>query len=144
MSSRRPGDRLDVKVSGKRDPVSLRVGRGADGWKPLFSLFLLRTGADPAWVGWSPAGPYDASGETAEACVGWHSNTGDPTAPVAFVRGSEYRQEYYRRGILSLLAEETNLGRAQARRRAAGAAGSRRCNRAGPTTQSTRSRTTCF
>jgi WD40 repeat protein len=118
VSARRPGDQLEVKVKGKRDAVTLPVGRGVDGWKPLFSLFLQREPVTPrpvgerGWVGWSPAGPYDASSEAAEACVGWHTNTGNPAAPVEFVRAGEHRKEYYRHGILGLLAEEADLAKA--------------------------------
>src|SRR5207302_7203707 len=58
------------------------------------------------------AGPYDASGDAAEACIGFHTNTGDPAAPVDFVRAGENRDKYYKHGFLGLLAEEADLARA--------------------------------
>ncbi|HEY1859457.1 MAG TPA: hypothetical protein VGG61_03840 [Gemmataceae bacterium] len=112
IASRRPDERLNVKVQSKEKLISIPLERGVSGWKPLFSLFLLHGHAGTEWIGWSPAGPYDASSDAAEACVGWHTNTGDPATPVAFVKAGEHRQEYYRRGILGLLAEEVDLGRA--------------------------------
>jgi WD40 repeat protein len=111
VSARRPGDQLEVTVAGK-GVVKLPVERGVDERKPLFSLFLLHTPGLPEWVGWSPAGPYDASGPAAEARLGWHTNTGDPASPVAYTAAGEYRKVYYREGILRYLAAEADLGRA--------------------------------
>jgi WD40 repeat protein len=112
IGARRPDERVEVRVQGKKNPVTLTIDRGIDGRKPLFSLFLLGRETGMEWVGWSPIGPYDASSDAAEACVGWHTNTGNPAAPVEFVKAGEHRQEYYRHGILGLLAEEVDLGRA--------------------------------
>jgi WD40 repeat protein len=112
VSSRRPDDRVDLTIQGKKKPITLAIERGVGGWKPLFSLFLLRNENPTEWIGWSPAGPYDASSDTAEACVGWHTNTGNAAAPVEFVRAGEHREEYYRHGILGLLADELDLARA--------------------------------
>jgi hypothetical protein len=81
-----------------------------EGGKPLFALLLHREPGGPGWVGWSPGGPYDASGDAAEARIGWLTNTGNPAAPVEFVAAGEHRKQYYRRGILGLLAEEADLG----------------------------------
>jgi WD40 repeat protein len=112
VSARRPGDKLEVAVADKKDPVRLPVGRGVDERMPLFTLFLARTGGLPEWVGWSPAGPYDFSSPAAEGHLGWHTNTGDPAAPVAFAASGAYREQYRREGILRYLAEEADLGRA--------------------------------
>jgi hypothetical protein len=111
VSARRPGDQVAVTVRGK-GVVKLPVGRGVDGRGPLFSLLLLRTGRLPAWVGWSPAGPYDSSGPGAEEHLGWHTNTNDPAAPVSYAAAGEYRKDYYREGLLGYLAAEADLGRA--------------------------------
>ena len=67
-----------MQVKGAAAPVVLPVGRGLSQRGPLFTLW-----ADPAanpggprdWVGWSPAGPYDASSPAAEARIGWLSST---------------------------------------------------------------------
>ncbi len=112
VSTRRPGDTIELKIKDKRNPVTLTVGRGVEGWKPLFTLFLQRNKDSLGWVGWSPFGPYDASSDAAEACVGWHTNTGNPKTPVDFVPVGAHRKEYYKHGILALLAEEADLSRA--------------------------------
>jgi WD40 repeat protein len=111
VAARRPGDEIEVSVAGK-GAVKLPVERGVDERKPLFSLHLLRGRPLPEWIGWSPAGPYDFSSPAAEAYLGWHTNTGDPAAPVAFAAASEYRKDYFRQGILHYLAAEADLGRA--------------------------------
>ncbi len=108
---RRPGEQIAVTIAGK-GVVKLTVGRGLDIRKPLFSLFLLRGRPLPEWVGWSPAGPYDASSPAAEAHLGWHTNTGDPAAPVSFAAAQQYQKEYRREGILGDLAAAADLGRA--------------------------------
>jgi WD40 repeat protein len=111
VSARRPGDQIEVAVSGK-GAIKLAVERGVDERKPLFSLFLLRTRGLPEWVGWSPAGPYDFSGPAAEAHLGWQTNTGDPAAPVSYAAARAYRKDYYRQDILRYLAADADLGRA--------------------------------
>jgi WD40 repeat protein len=111
VAARRPGDQVEVTISGK-GAVKLPLERGVDERKPLFSLLLLRTGAVPEWVGWSPAGPYDSSSPVAEARLGWHTNTGDPAVPVSYAAARAYRKDYYREGILRYLAAEADLGRA--------------------------------
>jgi WD40 repeat protein len=111
VAAHRPGDQVELIVAGK-GAVRLLVERGVDERKPLFSLFLVRTPQQPEWVGWSPAGPYDSSNPVAEEHLGWHTNTGDPAAPVAYVAARAYRKDYYREGILRYLAGEADLGRA--------------------------------
>ncbi len=107
ISARRPGDKIELKIKDKRDPITLTVGRGVEGWKPLFTLFLQRNKDSLGWVGWSPFGPYDASSDGAEACVGWHTNTGNPKTPVDFVPVGAHRKEYYKqRHPGRVLAEE--------------------------------------
>jgi hypothetical protein len=111
VAGRKPGDRLDVGVRGK-GAVRLAIERGVDERKPLFSLLLLRTGAAPEWIGWSPAGPYDFSNPAAEARLGWHTNTGDAAAPVSYVAARTHSARYFREGILGYLAAEAELPRA--------------------------------
>jgi WD40 repeat protein len=110
VSARQPGEQVEVRVTGR--VVKLPIERGVDERKPLFSLFLLRRDKLPGWIGWSPAGPYDASDPAAEAHLGWHTNTGDPTAPVSYVKVDRYRKEYQREDILRYLAAEADLARA--------------------------------
>jgi hypothetical protein len=110
VSARKPGDQVEVTVGGKA--VRLPLERGVDVRKPLFSLLLLRSKGGPEWVGWSPAGPYDASGPAAEAHLGWHTNTGDPAAPVSYLPAREHQKDFYREGILGYLAAEADLSRA--------------------------------
>jgi WD40 repeat protein len=111
VSTRRPGEQVEIAVAGK-GALKLPVERGVDERKPLFSLFMTKTNGLPEWVGWSPAGPYDYSNPEAEKHLGWHTNTGDPAAPVSFAPASAYRKDYFREGILRYLADEVNLGRA--------------------------------
>src|SRR5262249_19639577 len=54
----------------------------------------------------------DASGDDAEARLGFYTNTGDEAAPVAEVPVREYRKDYYREGILKNLAAEGRADRA--------------------------------
>jgi WD40 repeat protein len=110
-SAIRPGDELEVTVTGK-GVVKLPVDRGVDERQPLFSLLLLRGHGLPEWIAWSPAGPYDCSSPAAEKHLGWHTNTGDPAAPVSYAPARDYRKEYYREGILRYLTAEGDLGRA--------------------------------
>jgi hypothetical protein len=105
-----PGGTLPVTVRGRPAPVALPVVRGVDERKPLFTLWVDPGRAD--WVGWSPAGPYDASGEKAEARIGWLTNTGDPKAPALFAAAAEYRDANYRRQLLRFLAAEADLSAA--------------------------------
>jgi WD40 repeat protein len=111
ISWHRPGDQVAVTVAGK-GLVKLPVDRGVDERKPLFSLFLVRAPSQLEWICWSPAGPYDCSGAAAEAHLGWHTNTGDPAAPVSYAAAREYRKDYYREGILRELVAEADLSRA--------------------------------
>lgn len=108
-----PGGTLPVRVRGKNAAVVLPVTRGVDERKPLFTLWVGPPAAGGRdWVGWSPAGPYDASGSAAEAAIGWLTNTGDPKAPVTFAGADEYRDTYYRKGLLGALAERAELAAA--------------------------------
>jgi hypothetical protein len=111
VAALRPGDELDVTVRGK-GVVKLPVDRGVDERQPLLSLLFLHSLGLPEWMAWSPAGPYDCSGPAAEEHLGWHTNTGDPAAPVSYAPARDYRNEYYREGILRYLAAEADLGRA--------------------------------
>jgi WD40 repeat protein len=102
-----PGTTVELQVRGKPN-VRLRVGQGMDVRNPLFSLFITRPIARAAqeWIGWSPMGPYDTSGQAAENYLGWHFNTGDAAAPTRFALAKEYHDTFYRPGLLPQLVDE--------------------------------------
>jgi WD40 repeat protein len=111
VHAQKPNDMVELRVAGK-GKVVLAVSQGMDQRKPLFTLAVLKRDKEIDWVGYSPAGPYDASGEPAEARLGWHSNTGDAKKPVEYAPVGDYRKDYYRTQILKYLAAEADLGRA--------------------------------
>lgn len=115
LASRKPGDEVILRIHGGED-VRVRLGQAADERKPLMSLFVTRAPEleQRGWIGWSPSGPYDASGPRAERLVGWHLNTGRLTMPATFVPTDRYRKEYYRRGILERLIARGSLAHALA------------------------------
>ena len=86
VSRVKPGQQ--VKISrirkGEARDVMLQVGQATDERKPLLSLFLAKCGpaGDPAWIGWSPLGDFEASGHGVESRLGWHFNTGVPAPPT--------------------------------------------------------------
>jgi WD40 repeat protein len=104
------GGTFPVRVRGRNQPVALPVVAGAEARKPLFTLWVDADRRD--WVGWSPAGPYDASGPAAEARIGWLTNTGNPAAPATFAAAAEYRDTYFRKDLLKFLAERGELASA--------------------------------
>ncbi|MBM3982522.1 MAG: hypothetical protein FJ304_20075 [Planctomycetes bacterium] len=102
------GAEAQVKVANKAAPVAVKVGTGTAFRYPLFAAWV-----DPApnkggthdWVAWTPSGPYDANGPTAEARIGWQTSTGDPARPVELATANEYRKLYYKRDFIKLLLE---------------------------------------
>ncbi len=102
-----PGDTIQVRRSrgGALATAAVVVAQGADERKPLLSLFVTRAPAAKGrgWIGWSPLGPYQASGEDVEQHLGWHFNTGRPESPVAFAGAAQYREKYFRKGLLDSL-----------------------------------------
>jgi WD40 repeat protein len=113
----KPGDMVGVRVRGQ-GIVNLPVGQGIDERKPLFSLFVKsdRDGKPREWIGWSPVGPYDASGARAEEYLGWHFNTGDEERPTTFAPAGQYRKQYYKEGLLKYLVAQGDLAAALATR----------------------------
>ena len=108
----KPGSQLTVRRTrgNATEPVNLPVGQAVDERKPLFSLLL--TGgqlADRQWVGWNPLGPFEASDRRIERYLGWHFNTGDAERPTAFAELDQYRDEYFRRGLLRDLVRDGAL-----------------------------------
>lgn len=114
IRSRRVGGTAAIRVKGKAEALNLPVGRGLEQRDPLFTLWLNPFGkaVNPDWVGWSPAGPYDASSPAAEARIGWLSNTGDPARPAAFDGADQHRKTYYRKDVLRFLVEQGELSSA--------------------------------
>ena len=110
------GGTVRVQVKGAAAPVVLPVGRGVGQRGPFFMLWAgPADGAGPReWVGWSPAGPYDASSPAAEDRIGWLGATGDPARPTTFAAAGQYRKQYYRRGVLEQFVEKGELAAALA------------------------------
>jgi WD40 repeat protein len=106
----KPKSMATLRIRGKGD-VPVPVGQAIYEWKPLFSLFITRTG--PAqqreWIGWNPNGQYDSSAPAADRLIGWHFNTGDPQQPVRFATADQYRKEFRRERILSHLVAQGSL-----------------------------------
>ncbi len=114
LSGLAPGQAVTLLRSrGQERPgyVAVRAEQGADERKPLFSLFL--TGDDGAggrsWIGWSPLGPYETSDRDVERLLGWHVNTGQPESPARFATADQYRDQFYREGLLRDLVEQGAL-----------------------------------
>jgi hypothetical protein len=102
------GAKVAVQAGGRR--VLLPVGRGVLQRGPLVNLWLGPPAAEGVeWVGWNPAGPYDASSPAAEDRIGWQTATGDPADPVAFAPVGQYRKEFYRRDLLRFLLDRGEL-----------------------------------
>jgi WD40 repeat protein len=111
VSALAPGATVEVTVAGK-GVMKLPVGRGVGEGKPLFTLFLLAGDKSPEWVGWNPAGPYDASGPATEAILSWHTNTGKAGQPTENEPAINHKKEYWREGILGYLSAEADLDKA--------------------------------
>jgi WD40 repeat protein len=96
LSERKPGEVVTLNLRGNKQ-TSLKLDQGIDERKPLFSLFTTR---DRDWIGWSPMGPYEASGPGAERYLGWHQGTDNPQRPTSFALANQYRDEYQTPGGL--------------------------------------------
>lgn len=103
-----PGETIRVRrrqANGSVDELALPVAQGIDERKPLLSLFFARGPVGPSrgWIGWSPLGPFQSSDREIERYLGWHFNTGRPEAPVTFASAGQYRDKYYRSGLIESL-----------------------------------------
>lgn len=108
------GGTARVKVAGAA-PAAVPVGRGVGQRHPLFDLWVNPTAnADGTrdWIGWTPAGPYDANSPAAEARLGWLTATGNPAEPVVFAGADQYRRQYYKTGFLRFLADDADFNSA--------------------------------
>jgi WD40 repeat protein len=100
---------LRVRTGQQVKDVAVTAGQGIDGRKPLFTLFV----ADQReWLGWSPVGPFDASGPAAEKYAGWHFNTGNAAEPTKFALLNQYHERFYKKNLLKHLVAEGSLGKA--------------------------------
>ncbi len=107
----KPGQEVRLRIQGKGDRV-LRVGQLADERKPLFSLFLTRgKETERDWLAWTPIGPFDSSGQDAERYLGWHFNPDKAGESTSFALAGEYRDKYYRPGLLRDLVDEADLNK---------------------------------
>jgi WD40 repeat protein len=106
----KPGDtvQLHVRRGGAEQVVAVVVEQGADERKPLFSLLVTRDQA-PAWIAWTPLGPYDASGRDVERYLGWHFNPAVLGEPVRFARAGVYRERLFKPGLLKPVLALANL-----------------------------------
>ncbi len=110
LSRLKPGETVTLaRQRGDRaaETVQLVLGQGTDERKPLFTLFITR-GEPSNWIGWSPLGPYESSGEAVEQLLGWHFNTGQPKNPARFATAGEYRH-LRREGLLEHLMSQATL-----------------------------------
>ena len=99
-----PGESIMVQTN--RRQVLLTVGNAIEEKKPTFSILLSRAEMDPdsiEWVGWHPIGVFESGSREAEHSLGWHFNTGEATSPTNFAEISEYRDRFYRTGLLDSL-----------------------------------------
>src|SRR6185295_16207780 len=62
VRKRNPKDKVAIQVTGRAKALEVEVGQGVDERKPLFSLALVRKNKVLGWIGWTPNGPFDASG----------------------------------------------------------------------------------
>jgi WD40 repeat protein len=106
-----PGSAVTLQVKGKQ-PVALQVGQGVDERNPLLSMFVTREGRARVleWIAWSPLGYYDASAPIAERHLLWHFNKGKRDEPTATALTGQFRQEYWRQGLLKFLVARASLG----------------------------------
>src|SRR5262249_35475499 len=77
LAEHKPGEEVTLNLSGNR-AVKVPLSQAIDERKPLLSLFVTR---EDDWIGWSPVGPYEASGLRAETYLGWHQGTDNPERP---------------------------------------------------------------
>ncbi|HYH69164.1 MAG TPA: hypothetical protein VD866_31005, partial [Urbifossiella sp.] len=105
------GGTARVKVAGAA-PAAVPVGRGVGHRHPLFELWVnpvANADGGRDWIGWTPAGPYDANTPAAEARLGWLTATGNPAEPVVFAGADQYRRLYYKTGFLRFLADTADF-----------------------------------
>jgi len=105
------GGTARVKVAGAA-PAAVPVGRGVGHRHPLFELWVnpvANADGGRDWIGWTPAGPYDANSPAAEARLGWLTATGNPAEPVVFAGADQYRRLYYKTGFLRFLGDTADF-----------------------------------
>ncbi len=107
-----PGATLPLRVRRNNATVNIQapVTQGADERKALFSLALLGTPEKPEWLSWIPLGRFDASTRALEPMIGWHFNTGDPTAPTRFSSVQQLRDQFRHVNLLQALFDDGQIG----------------------------------
>lgn len=113
LSRFKPGQTIVVRrARGGQAPqdAPIRLGQGVDERKPLFSLFIAQGDGSREWnwIGWSPLGPYESSGEQIDRWLGWHFNTGLPEAPARFALAGQY-PDLHREGLIAKLLQSPEL-----------------------------------
>jgi WD40 repeat protein len=114
VSRTKPGETLALRRQREQnqpETIQVSVGQGTDERKPLFTLFVAEAGQGDRWnwIGWSPLGPYESSGDEVERLLGWHFNTDVSSAPTRFALAGEY-QSLRREGLIEQLLREGALG----------------------------------
>jgi WD40 repeat protein len=106
-----PGKRVKLTVERAGGPrqVEAVVEQGVDDRKPLAFLFITEDRTDREWIAWAPSGPYDRSSANAERYLGWHFNPEKAGQPVRFAPAGEYRNQFYRQGLLGRLTAQAKL-----------------------------------
>ena len=109
------GNNTRLRLKGVAAPVVVPVGRGVGHRHPLFELWVNPTANKDGsrdWIGWTPAGPYDANSEAAEARLGWLNTTGNPAEPVRYAGVGQYRRAYYKPNFIRFLIENAEFDEA--------------------------------
>ncbi|MBW3599437.1 MAG: WD40 domain-containing protein, partial [Planctomycetes bacterium] len=105
----RPGTRLWLrrKRAASEAFVLVNVSQAVDVQHPLLTLVAMPQ--DQQWIGWNPHGPFESSDRQIERLVGWHFNTGREDPPALFADINEYREAYFRPGLVRMLLERAEL-----------------------------------
>lgn len=100
---------LHIRRNQEHLQQSVVLSQAVDELNPLFSLLVVQdavAGGDSTWIGWSSLGPYETSDRVSEQLLGWHFNeTNGGSLRARFAPIREYRQTYFRTGLLTKLLE---------------------------------------
>src|SRR5690606_27520839 len=97
---------MELNLISPRKTITVRIGHAIEEKKPLFSVLFSPSGPPLngiSWVGWHPIGVFESGDRRAESLLGWHFNTGNEFSPTSFAEIEEYRDRFYRQGLLESL-----------------------------------------
>ncbi len=102
-----PGEKVKIRIQRGNIPmdVTVSVQQGIDERKPLFSMIFDKTGNTWSWIGWTPTGPFDSSGDAIEQQVAWHFNGQTLDDQPLYAEMSKNRDNYFGAGLLKILTE---------------------------------------